>query len=281
MKIPELKSQHIWAVLIIAFLIPAISPLGSPFPMSDVTMQIYNVMEALPKGSIVLVGGSAVFAFDLESSAGMIACLKQMARKGLRMVTLPLGVEAVQLHKFCIDAAGVDKSKGGPWEYGKDYVLLPYIPGAGAAIVSFLTDVQKTVSVDLAGTPLSQIPLMKDFRNYKDVAVFICPHWGFVDIVRYATGEFGVTSISFAQSTAYAFFSPYMQAYPGKVFMTNGYLGGAQYERLNNIKGLGHKVIDSYTLVSILIVGFITLGNVTMYTKMKEPEKEEEVEKKE
>ncbi len=270
MKIPELESRHIWAVLIIAFLIPAISPLGSPFPMSDVTVQIYNLIESLPKGSIVVMGGSAVFAFDLESSAGMIACLKQMARLGLRMVTLPLAVEAVQFHKFCIDAAGVDSSKGGPWKYGIDYVLLPYQPAGDASLIAFLTDVHKTISVDLSGTPIDQIPLMKDVHSYKDIAVFICPHWGFVSIVRYATGQFGLTSISFAQSTAYAFFSPYMQAYPGKVFMTNGYLGGAQYEKLNNIKGLGYKVIDSYTLVSILIIAFVVLGNVTMHFGTKE-----------
>lgn len=274
LRIPELRSEYIWLILIIGFLIPAVNPLGSPFPVSDVTVKIYNMIEALPEGSIIIMGGSGVFAFDLESSAGMISCIKQMARLKLRLVTLPLGTEAAQFEKYCIDAARVDEKFGGPWKYGEDYVLLPYLPGGSAALVAFLGDVHGTISLDLAGTPIEQLPLMNDLRDYNDIAVWICPHWGFVTIIRYVTGEFDITSISFAQSSAYAFFSPYMAAYPGKVYMTNGYLGGAQYEKLNEIKGLGHMVIDSYLIVSILIIAFVVLGNLTLLIGVKEEDEE-------
>jgi len=276
-KIPELKSQYIWLVALILFLIPAVNPLGAPFAMSDVTVKIYDLMQSLPEKSIVVMGGASVFAFDIESSPGMIACLKQMAARHLRLVTFPLGTEAAQYHKFCIDAARVDQKYGGPWKYGVDYVLLPYTPGGSAALISFLKSVEATVTLDINGVPINQLPLMRDFHSYKDIAVWMCPHWGFIDIIRYATGECGVISVSFAQSAAYATFSPYMMAYPGKVYMTNGYVGGAQYERLVGIKGLGHKVVDSYSLISVLIPALIILGNITMIVRMKE----EEVEAKE
>ncbi len=273
MPIHELKSKYIWVVLIIGMLIPAIRPLGVPFPMNNVTVEIYELVENLPEGSIVIMGGSGVFAFDLESSPGMIAAIKQMAAHGVRLVTCPTGSEVPQFHKFLIDAARVDKKFGGPWEYGVDYVMLPYLPG-GAMIVydQFLTDVHKTVSIDLAGTPIDQLPLMNELRDYKDVVAWFCPHWGFVDVVRIVTGQYGITAISFAQSTAYAFFSPFMQTYPGQVYMTNGYLGGDQYEKLNNMKGLGHKVQDSYSVISVLIAAFIVLGNVTLFSKQEEEE---------
>ncbi len=267
--IPEIKSEIIWVVVAIALLIPAIFPLGSPFPMSDVTVEIYDLIESIPEGSIVIMGGGGVFAFDLESSPGMISALKQMARKGVKLVTLPVWSEAPQYHKFVIDASRVDKRMGGPWEYGVDYVLLPYIPGGDMVVFdSFLKDVHKTVSIDLAGTPIEQLPLMQELHDYNDIALWICPHWGFVPVVRVVTGEYGITSVSFAQSAAYAFFSPFMQAYPGKVYMTNGYIGGAQYEKLAGIKGLGHMVIDSYMVVSVVCVVFIVLGNITMLSKM-------------
>ncbi|GAH64798.1 unnamed protein product, partial [marine sediment metagenome] len=132
--------------------------------------------------------------------------------------------------------------------------------------------VKAAVSVDMRGGPISELPIFDDYNNYEDIDLWICPHWGFVDIIRICTGEYGLTAVSFAQSTAYAFFSPYMQAYPGKVYMTNGYLGGAQYEKLNNMKGLGHQVQDSYTIVSVLVVAFIIAGNITMLTKKEEEE---------
>lgn len=271
-EIPELRSEYIWVLALICFLIPAVRPFGAPFAMSSVTVEIYEIIDDLPEGSIVVMGGSGVFAFDLESSAGQIACTKQLASKGLRLVSFPLGTESAQLHKFIIDAARVDEKFGGPWKYGVDYVQLPYTPGGSAALVNFLEDAHSTVPLDIRGTPIDELPLMDDFHDYNDIAVWMCPHWGFVTIIRFCTAQYDLTSISFAQSAAYAFFSPYMAAYPGKVFMTNGYIGGAQYEQLVGIKGLGHKVVDSYSLISILIPALVVLGNVTMFFKMKEEE---------
>jgi len=270
--IPELKSEYIWAILFVAFTIPAIFPLGSSFPMSPVTVEIYDLIEDLPEGSLVVMGGSGVIAFDIESSPGMIAAVKQMERLGIKLVTCPLGSETPQFHKFIIDSARVDVSAGGSWIWGEDYVLLPYLPGGNAALVAYLDDVKAAVSVDMRGRPISELPIFDDYNNYEDIDLWICPHWGFVTIVRICVGEYDLTAVSFAQSTAYAFFSPYMQAYPGQVYMTNGYLGGAQYEKLNNMKGLGHQVQDSYTVVSVLIVGFVIAGNITMLTEKEEEE---------
>jgi hypothetical protein len=275
-KMPELKSEHIWIVVTIAFLIPMLRPLNTPFPMSDVTLEIYKIVESLPEGSIVVMGGGGVFAFDIESSPGMISCIKQMARKGIKLIAVPLWSETPQFHKYVIDAARVDKDKyGGPWKYGEDYVLLPYIPGPSDEVVldSFLSDIHKTVSIDLAGTPIDQLPLMQKVHNYKDISLWFCPHWGFVPVIRIVVAKYNITSISFAQSAAYAFFSPYMYSYPGKVYMTNGYIGGAQYEKLAGDKGLGHMVIDSYTTLSIVTVAAIILGNITMLSRMRGEEK--------
>ena len=231
-------------------------------------------MEGLPEGSVVFIGGSAVFAFDLESSASLIACLKQMARNNLRAVFAPFGVEAVQFHKYCIDAARIDEKYGGNWEYGVDYVQLPYMPGGAAAYVALMDDVHNAVASDVGGTPLNDLPLMQEVLNHEDIDAWICPHWAFDMIVRYVVAERGIPGIYFAQAAAYANYVPYMMAYPGMVWMTNGFLGGAQYETLEGVPGLGVAVVDSYAIMSVVYVGFIILGNITMYQSMG---KEEEI----
>jgi len=274
MRIRELKSREIWVVVLLVYLITCLIPLGAPFEMSDITVEIYEFIDELPEGSIVVIGGSAVFAFDLESSASLIACIKQMHRNNLRIVCAPYGVEAVQFEKYCVDAARVDKKYGGNWEYGIDYVQLPYMAGGAAAYVAFLDDVHTAIATDVAGTPLDEIPLMRDLQNYEDIAAWICPHWAFDMIVRYVIAEKDIPGIYFAQSAAYGSYVPYMMAYPGKCWMTNGFLGGAQYERLEGVPGLGHAVVDSYALMSIVYVGFVVLGNITMYTAREEEEDE-------
>jgi hypothetical protein len=275
MKVPELNSRVIWSVVLVVYLVTCTMPIGAPFEMSDITVDIHEFIDGLPAGSIVVIGGSAVFAFDLESSAALIACIKQMARKDLKIVCAPFGVEAVQFQKYCVDAARVDKKYGGKWEYGVDYVQLPYMPGEAAAYVAFLDNTHTAIATDVAGTPLNDIPLMREFHNYEDIDAWICPHWAFDMIVRYVVAEKGIPGIYFAQAAAYANYVPYMMAYPGKVWMTNGFLGGAQYEKLEGAPGLGYAVVDSYAIMSVVYVGFIVLGNLTMYTA---GEEEEEVE---
>jgi hypothetical protein len=273
-KIPELPSKYIWIVVLIVYIIPVLQPIGAPFEMSDITVEIYDFINDLPEGSIVIIGGAYVFAFDLESSAALIACLKQMARNNLRIVNAPFAVEAVQFHKYCVDAARVDEQYGGPWKYGEDYVQLPYMPGGSAAYVAFLEDVHSAVATDVAGTPLSDIPLMNDLRNHEDIAAWICPHWAFSQVIRYAVAERDIPGIYFAQAAAYAGYVPYMMIYPGMVWMTNGFIGGAQYERLEGVPGLGHSVVDAYAIMSVVYVGFVILGNITMLTRMGEEEEE-------
>jgi len=270
-EIPELKSQHIWVVILCVYIFTSVYPIGVPFRMSEATLKAYNFIDSLPPGSIVIMGGSGVFAFDLESSAAMIAAIKHMARKGLRLVALPLGTEAVQFQKYCIDTARVDEKYGGPWKYGVDYAVLPYIPGGSAAVVSFLTDVHALVSTDVMGNPISKLPIFEDLHDYRDIALWTCPHWGFW-IVRYVTGERGIPMIGFAQAAAYALYSVYMMIYPDKVWLTNGFLGGAQYEKLVGIKGLGHAAMDSYSLISIFVVFFVILGNLRLLSSIKEEE---------
>jgi len=272
MKIPELSSRTIWAVVMIVYIVTCTIPIGASFEMSDITIEIYEFIDDLPEGSVVFIGGSAVFAFDLESSASLIACLKQMERKNLRIVCAPFGVEAVQFHKYCIDASGVMESRGGTWVYGVDYVQLPYMPGGAAAYVALMDDIHTAVATDVAGTPLNDLPLMQEVLNHEDIDAWICPHWAFDMIVRYVVAERDIPGIYFAQAAAYANYVPYMMAYPGMVWMTNGFLGGAQYEKLEGVPGLGTAVVDSYAIMSVVYVGFIILGNITMYQNRDEEE---------
>lgn len=272
MEIPELKRQYVWAIVLLVFISAVLFPINAPFPMSDITVQIYNEINSLKPGQIVVVGGAWDFAFDLESSAAMIPALRQLATRHVKIVFAPFAVESVQFEKYCMVASGIDSAQGGPYKYGVDWVQFGYIPGLPAAMVGFLNDVHSAVPTDVYGTPDAKIPLLQNFTSWKDITLWICPHWSFDVVVRYCTADHGIPAIYFAQSAAYAAYSPYMQAYPGKVWMTNGYLGGAQYENLMHTTGVGHAAINAYYLLSAVFVVIIILGNVTMLTKMRKKE---------
>jgi len=274
MKIPELKSQYIWVVVLLVYVLTGMVPLGSPFQMSEATLKAYNYIESLKPGSICMLAGGNVFAFDLESTAGQIAAIKQLARRGLRLVSLPLGIEGIAVHKYCIDAAHVDEKYGGPWKYGRDYAILPYTPGGTTTVVRFLTDVHTTVFTDIFGTPISQLPIFKDLRSYKDIALWFHPHWAAESYAIYVTGQFGVPFMYFSQAGGYLPAAVYMNIFPDKMWVTNGFLGGAQYEKLVGAPGLGTAAVDAYTLLSAVFLGFVVLGNLRLLASTREEKKE-------
>jgi len=204
----------------------------------------------------------------LENSPAFIACIKQMARQGLRLVNIPTGVENVPYFQYCLDAAGVDESKGGPWKYGRDYVALPYIPGGTAGLVAVLRDVRKAVPADIYGTPLSQISLMADVKNASSYAYWIdCSGYYVPTLAAYVIGQFNIPVIGFIHAYYYAVYSPYLAMYPGRIWFTNGIIGGAQYESLMSYKGLGQSGVDSYQLISLYFFVLFALANITVYVR--------------
>ena len=51
----------------------------------------------------------------------------------------------------------------------------------------------------------------------------------------------------------------------------------AQYEKLVGAPGLGTAAVDSYTLLSAVVLGFVVLGNLTLLSSMRKEKELEEV----
>jgi hypothetical protein len=272
-QIKEIRSEYIWAIAFLLFVTTTLHPLMTKVIVTPGVQDIYNRIQALPRGSIIISGPGGVFSFMLECSAAFIACIKQMARQGLRLISLPLEVEYVPFYKYCIDAAGVDESAGGPWKYGRDYVALPYIPGGTTAMLAFLNNVRSIIYTDIYGTPIDQIPMMSDVINYKSFAYWVDTSGYYIPTLSmWQVAQYNLPLIGFIHAYYYAVYGPYMAMYPGKVFLTNGIVGGAEYEELMNYSGLGQIGVDSYQLVSIYFFVIMILGNAVMFLRRGEEE---------
>ena len=57
------------------------------------------------------------------------------------------------------------------WEYGKDWVNLGYRPAMSAMIqkMAAAQDLRQTLGVDARGTPLAEVPCMRNVKNIKNV----------------------------------------------------------------------------------------------------------------
>lgn len=136
--------------------------------------------------------------------------------------------------------------------YGEDYVVFGYLPGSETAISAFTTDMHKAYPTDSRGTLIEQIPMMKNIRSAKDVALTIVTmtRSGFVDIVmRQWAVTFNVPLLSIILSMLLPETVPYYPKYVKSIL--SGSNGAAQYEAL--IKKVG----DATAYRDSLALGFL------------------------
>jgi hypothetical protein len=150
--------------------------------------------------------------------------------------------------------------------YGKDYVLLPYVAGSEATTAALGTNIRGVFKADSYGTPIDQIPLMKNINKAEDFAVILVmaaaggeEEWA----VRQWMIPHHVPVGAYTISITYPALIPYWRA--GSIIgMTNGVRGGAEYEALIGSPGPGLRRTDVMSSVSLLYVALIVVANVEM-----------------
>jgi len=178
-KLEAVDVRIIYLVLWIAVGIPLITPLNFPMAISPDTIKYRDTIEALPAGSVVVLGmdvSPAGYGGELGPQARATAT--HLFRRPLKVIFLtfwetgaPL-IESVWKDPFVAEAM---KDK----KYGVDYVNLGWIPGTETGMSAFATDVWKTLEKgDYKGTKLPDLPIMANVKTVNDVAMLICIETG-------------------------------------------------------------------------------------------------------
>ena len=117
--------------------------------------------------------------------------------------------------------------------YGEDYVYLGFRPGATQVLLGMGTAIDSVFETDYAETPLAEIPMMADIKNYDqidlvlDLASGSSTEWWIVYTnTRYNQQiAAGVTGVIVSQMY------PYLQT-KQLIGLMPGLLGAAEYEKL-------------------------------------------------
>ncbi len=262
-KINKLDRRIIFLVLLILCFFPVIVPLGLPAPMSEATVNAYNVLVALKPNDIICItfdyaGGSAAELYPQN-----VVILKHALSLNLRVVAVSFTVGGPDLADLCFAEAG-----WGSKTYGVDYVNLGFIAGSETGMSSFVKDVQATVAADFKGTPIGQIPLMNDVKNINSFKYLAFTTSTSQDMyVRQFSGK-GVPIIGCIQSLYFSV----MQVYVGSgqiVGFLNGLRGSAEYEIMIKQLGVGAISMDQASITHWYAVGILIIGNIAFYLTRK------------
>jgi hypothetical protein len=284
-KIMDLDRRWLYLLVGVFSILPLIFPLGLPVNISEPVQKLYDYMETLQPGEVVMVSFDYGPSTAPENDPMADAVIRHALSRDLRVFALalyPIGGmnEGVQQLIQCVGeidpANGVLESTEYPGKfYGKDFIYLGYKDGGLATMRQMNENIHDVFPTDYWGTPLDEYELSREVRGYGDVnfafsvATGIIGEW-WANVVNAQYGlpvAVGCTAVSAPKYFAYY--------NAGQMFaLLGGLKGAAEYERLVRD---GYPEIDTATrkqifyaakgwdvqsVVYSIITIFIILGNV-------------------
>ena len=238
-----------------------------PAYSSQVVRDLHDQVEALPRGSPVLIS----FDFDPGSEAELLpmarAILRQCYRRNHRVIAISLySVQSVPLMTEIMQGIATDPEFAGVVQEGRDFAIAGYSPGAAATILAAGQDFYLVFKEDSKHAPLKGQEVMKGIGNLKDIPLVITLSAGSLPDTWIAYGQdrfrfklgLGCTAV---MATDYY---PRLQS-KQLCGLVGGLAGAYQYESLVNAPGRATEAMKPQSVIHLVIVLLIVVGNVLYF----------------
>ena len=253
--------------LVLIMALPLIYPLGLPIAISNHPRDFYNYVENLEPGSKILIELGLSVGTLGETLGSCVAFCHQAMSKGLKLYFVGISTaDGVVLIFDKYLMAGAEPSNYG-YVYGEDYCNLGYIPGGDVAYSAFARECKSAVLEDNYGTPIENIPMMKDMQSINDFDVVMLMGEYHQRMAQLWTVPYNKPQISIGfQLHITRDLEPFYQAGVIKEYL-GGSIHGAEYEALVGKPGRALATIDSISLSHLLIIIYFSIGNILYLIK--------------
>jgi len=259
------KMQIVNIVFILTIVLPILYPISMPIPISKEVRDAYEYIDALPDGTLAVYSVHLSASIWPEIGPPFTAVLNHIIEKDIEIVFISDAAQGPALIERGIELIG-GKSKLG--EYGEDWVLLGYLPGAfEVSLATFMED-SSIYSKDYYGNLVSELPLMSKLPAGKDADVFLGNVGGISTlepVVRQA-GPYLPIVVCGISSSGYSLSMPYYEA-GALVGVVPPGSGGAAYEYLTGKPGLAMQTQVTLSFPNLFMVLVIILTNMSFLLK--------------
>lgn len=261
-RLTTLDRRIIFVLVFLAVIIPTLARINMPIHVTGSTQKVYDTVEALPEGSVVMVAFDYGPASMAELQPMAYAVMRHLFAKKMRVIGIALWNTGVPLGDEVLTTTAEEFGA----KEGEDYVYLGYQAGTTNVILSLGEDIHELFEEDTRGVSLSARPMMNDIKSYADIDLLIdfgagdSPEWW----VTYAYARYqqriavGVVGVSISQ------YYPFLQT--GQIVgLMPGLLGAAEYETLVDHPAKAALGMSVQSIVHLLLIGLVVLGNVTYF----------------
>ena len=280
----SLDRRIIFLIVGLSVLIPLLKPewVTLPIRITPESQVMFNEMNKLNEGDKLLLSFEYGPSTKPEIHPMSIAILKHMYAKNILVYGFALWPDGNFMSTEVFSDVSDDYEK----KYGTDYVNLGFRPGAEAVVKGIAADIRALYTVDLHGTPINDIPMMKDVFNIEDfdfVFSLSAGYPGSTEWVQFACDPKNIPLSTGCTSIQATDILPYVKNGQIRGILA-GMPGAAEYESLveeelqkmdiNSKPGKASGMMAAQSIAHVVIVLFIILGNITYYITRKQTGKD-------
>ncbi|MDF1544797.1 MAG: hypothetical protein P1R58_06800 [bacterium] len=272
-KLMKLDRRWIFLFLIVVCVLSYAIDFYVPILVEPESQKIYDYVENLEEGSIVLIA----IDYDPNNMAELhpmtYAMVEHCWRKKVKVIFTSLSQNgpgmADQAIRDISDSLALDRTyngvefKGREIVNGVDYCFLGYKPYYALVILAMGQDFRLPFPSDYYGNPLDSLPMMVGTHNYGDVDLVVDVSGGNITDawISYGQSRFNFTLALGLTGVMTAQYYPYLGS--GQVHgIMGGLLGAAQYEQMCDNAGLAIDGMRIQLAAHVVIIFFIVMGNI-------------------
>ena len=267
-KLEKMDRRWVYLMVAIAVIFPFIFPAEFPISTTPEVQMLFDAVETVQDGSTVMVVFDYYPSTIAECEPMTIAALHHFFRKNCKVITLsniPLGGPSMAESVTREVAAMYGK------EYGVDFVNLGYKYGYVAVLSGMGQSIEAIFPTDNSGTPVSELPLMRQTKNYDDIAFIF-------EVADNATADYWVSIVNAQYGVPMVCGTTAVSAPKYYAFVSSGQFkgllggmkGAAEYEQLIGKKAKAVVGMGAQSLVHLLIIVLVILGNISFFLGRKQ-----------
>jgi hypothetical protein len=258
-RLSTIDRRWVFLTLAVGVIVPMIAPLKLPIAVTPEVKSVFDRIDAMKPGDVIHLDAGYDPSTRAEMEPMTYAILRHAYSKDLKVICTCLSVQGVSLVEQELAALAEENGKA----YGEDYVYLGYKPYPAIVMLAMGEDYRQPFPFDYYKNETDKLPMMKGVRNYDDVELVITVSaTSGVDMwIQYGVGRYQfplAIAVTAVMATDYYAFLQSKQI----VGLIGGMKGAAEYERLIAQEGYATRVMNIQSVVHLLIVAFIVVGNL-------------------
>lgn len=263
-KLQNFDRRWIFLLMGIAIVVPLLRPVSLPFQVSDRVRILYDEVEALKEGDIVLLSMDYGPESAPEIDPFTQAMMRHLARKKARVVVIALWNYIVPMATAHVERIFKNEFD---MKYGRDYAWMGFHEGKEALITNMTQAFRTAWAEDYYHTPSGKLPILAGVNALQDFRLVVSVSAGYPGAREYV--QFAATRYKFKLAAAVTMVmvtdvGPYYDS--GQLFSyVDGMRGSAEYEKLVRQPGLAHSGVNVLTFGHVLIILAIAFGNLIYF----------------